>query len=175
MADISPSLKNIDQNETKYGASVSENTMTKIGGSINFLNTYWYHSYTFNFLGPFHQISGGEDGVMIFPFDAEVVAVTGRCRDYGTSGNTVLDLHKITNATDNGTVLTTKITLTNAVSNGFVWGTNYITNASNSTTGVTLPVFSNTDFNAFQGLRLDIDSNATNAEDLTVNIWFRAR
>ena len=56
MADITPALKNIDQNETKYGASVSENTMTKIGGSINFLNTYWYHSYTFNFLGPFHAI-----------------------------------------------------------------------------------------------------------------------
>ena len=175
MADITPALKNIDQNETKYGASVSENTMTKVGGSINFLNTYWYHSYTFNFLGPFHSIQGAEDGLMIIPFDAEIAAITGRCRVYGTSGNTVLDIHKVSGSTDSGTVLSTKITLSNAVTDGQGFGSNFITSTSATATGVTLPVFSSRNFDAFQGLRLDIDSNAAGARDLTLNVWFRAR
>lgn len=173
---ITPALNDIVQEEVETGASVSEATFTKIGGSINFLNNYWYHSYSFIFNGPFYSISGGgEDGLLILPFDAEVVAITGHCKQYGTSGNTVIDIHKIDGATDEGTILSTKLQMTNAVSNNTVFGKNYLLSTQSTASGITLPAFTTRNFDAFDGLRVDIDSSATGSEDLTINVWFRAR
>lgn len=173
---ITPALNDIVQEEVETGASVSEATFTKIGGSINFLNNYWYHSYSFIFNGPFHSISGGgEDGLLIFPFDAEIVAISGHCKDYGSSGNTIIDMHKIDGATDEGTILSTKLQMTNAVTDTTVFGKNYLLSTESTASGITLPAFTTRNFDAFDGLRVDIDSSATAAENLTINVWFRAR
>ena len=125
-------------------------------------------------MGPFFKIQGGEAGAIVFPNNAEVVAITGHMRLYGSTGNTVVDIHKIVGSSDSGTVLSTKITLPSSMANGQVFGVNYVDSTSQAG-GSTLPVFSSRDFNAFDALRVDIDSNATGANDLSLFVWYRPR
>ena len=174
MADVTPSKSNIDQTSVQYGASVSEATMTQIAGSINFINDKQFKCFHFEFMGPFFGLNGGEAGAIVFPNNVEVVGVTGHMRLYGTTGNTVVDIHKIVGSTDSGTVLSTKITLPNSMSNGQVFGVNYVESTSQAG-GATLPVFSSRNFNTFDALRVDIDSNAVAANDLSLFVWYRPR
>ena len=97
------------------------------------------------------------------------------CQNYGLSGNTVIDIHKVDGSTDEGSVLTTKLTLTNAVTDGTVFGKNYLLNTQSTASGITLPVFSTRNFDAFDAIKIDIDSNADSARNLSINVWFRAR
>ena len=173
---VTPARNDIVQEEVQTGSSVSEATFTKIAGSINAINQYWYHSYSFIFNGPFHSISpGGEDGLLTLPWNGEIVAITGHCKSYGTSGNTVIDIHKIDGSTDEGSVLTTKLTLANTVTDGTVFGKNYLLSTESTASGITLPVFSTRNFDAYDAIRVDIDSNAVSARNLSINVWFRAR
>jgi hypothetical protein len=110
-----------------------------------------------------------------FIFDAEIVGISGYIRLSGTAGNTVLDLHWNNGSSDQGTALSTKLTIANTAADGVVFYRNLIDASSSAPTGVTLPVFSKTQFDQGDFIRVDVDSNATAAHDIVLNIHYRPR
>tara|TARA_Y100001937_G_scaffold20844_1_gene29220 strand:+ start:647 stop:1189 length:543 start_codon:yes stop_codon:yes gene_type:complete len=180
MAEVTPAKNNLHQEEVDYKSALSEQLMTKMAGSINFINDKQMCVYSFAFLGPFHKISGGEDGAHIAPFDLEICAVAFRLRDCGSANNTTVDLHKINSSgVDQGTIFTNKIIVAHNETDGKGFYTNFIDSTSNdvSQAASQLPTMtsSNRLISAGESLRLDIDGNATAAKDLVVYIYYRPR
>ena len=180
MAEVTPAKNNLHQEEVDYKSALSEQLMTKMAGSINFINDKQMCTYDFKFFGKFKAISGGEDGAMVMPFDIEICAISFRLRDCGSSGNTTVDLHKISTAgVDSGSIFTNKIIIAHNETNEKGFMTNFLTSTSNDVdqTASQLPTMtsSNRLVNAGESIRLDIDGNATDAQDLVVYIYYRPR
>ena len=171
--DVTSARDNLKQGEIKFGASISEATMTKIAGGINFVNTRQAQVHVFNFHGPFKALNGGEDGSLIVPTNFSLHSVTGFIRVSGSLSSTIIDIHRVTSAGDQGSIFSTPLTIPSSVS-AVPFGKNFQDNTEQAS-GTTLPVASVTDFNAFDMLRVDIQSNAVGALDLTLNIWYRPR
>tara|TARA_R110002020_G_scaffold89116_1_gene218095 strand:- start:56 stop:583 length:528 start_codon:yes stop_codon:yes gene_type:complete len=175
MTDITGARKNLQIQELQTESGVSEATFQKLGSSVNFVNNFQNKAFEYKFMGPFRAISGGEDGVRSLIFNAEIVGLSGYIRQSGTSGTTSIDIHSITGSTDNGTVLSTPLSITSSTADGIVFFTELLTPNSSGGTGITLPVFSTTDFSAGQGFRVDLTGNASDALDLTLTIHYRPR
>tara|TARA_A100001201_G_C4092775_1_gene202710 strand:- start:1376 stop:1918 length:543 start_codon:yes stop_codon:yes gene_type:complete len=178
MADITPAKNNIKQEETDYKSAVSEQLLTKVGGSINFINNRQMCVYDFKFFGPFRAISGGEDGAHIPPYNIEICAISFRLRDCGSSGNTTVDLHKInTSGVDQGSIFTNKIIVAHNETNEKGFFVNFIASTSNNVDQAASQMPTMTDsnrlVNAGESIRLDVDGNATGAKDLVVYIYYR--
>lgn len=180
MAEITPAKNNIFEEETDYKSAVSEQLLQKMGGSINFINDKQMCIYDFKFLGPFFGINGGEDSALPMPFDIEICAISFRLRDCGSSGNTTIDLHKISTAgVDSGSIFTNKIIVAFNETNEKGFFTNFIASTSNSVdqSASQMPTMSDSNrlLSAGESLRIDIDGNAVGARDLGVFIYYRPR
>ena len=180
MADVTPAKNNLQQEEVDFKSALSEQLMTKIAGSVNFINDKQMCVYDFKFFGKFKTIAGGEDGAMIAPFDLEICAIAFRLRDCGSVGNTTVDLHKLSAAgADSGTIFTDKIIIAHDETNERGFYTNFISSTSNAVTQAAsqMPTMTsgNREIAAGESIRLDIDGNATDAQDLIVTIFYRPR
>lgn len=182
MADVTPAKNNLQQEEVDFKSALSEQLMTKIAGSVNFINDKQMCVYDFKFFGKFKSLGlgGGEDGAMIAPFDLEICAIAFRLRDCGSVGTTTVDLHKISSAgADSGSIFTDKIIVSHDETNERGFYTNFISSTSNAVTqaGSQMPTMTsgNREIAAGESIRLDIDGNATNAQDLIVTIFYRPR
>ncbi len=177
MAIITPARADIEQSEVQFGASVSEATLTKVGGAINHVNNKILLKYDFRFLGPFQSGSGGEDSLIPFPAAMDIIGITGYIRLSGSSGNTTIDLHKVSGS--DVTILTQQIVISGTAADNLIFGINYLEDPVTSSipTGVTLPAigeWTTKAFAAFEGLRVDIDGIASGQpEDLAIYVWFR--
>ena len=194
MADITMAKANIDQNETKYGAAMSESTFSKIGGSINFLNGTNQHRHTWNLNGPYTKFASGDilDGLFIFPTDVEVTAFT---MSTSVGGSVAVDIFRLTSPTDrDGTTifkddggikrpsLSSTDTTTGEEFNGSWLAMSLVDSGGAATATVQssdkwanaeLPVFETYQFNQFDAIYLQIHSASGNGEDLSVNLYFR--
>lgn len=175
MTDITDARALIQIEEVENGAGVSTGTWNKIGGSVNFINNRQNKAFEYKFLGPYRPLFGGEDGVRAFIYPTEIVGFSGYVRVSGTSGTTTIDIHSITGSTDNGSILTVKPSITSAADNGIVFFTNLVTGGNSAGTGITLPTFATTQFDSGDGIRVDLDSNASDAFDLSLTIHYRPR
>lgn len=180
MADVTPVKNNIQQEEVDYKSSLSEQLMTKISSSINFINDKQLCVYDFKFFGKFKSLGlgGGEDGSLTAPFDLEVCAIAFRLRDCGSLGTTTVDLHKVSHlGADTGSKFTNKIIVAHDETNERGFFTNFIASTSNAVTQAASQMPTMTDSNrlvtAGESLRIDIDGNATDAQDLIVTIFYR--
>lgn len=176
MTDITDNLEQLIQSEeVENGAGVSTGTFNKIGGITNAIANRTNNCLYFKFNGAFKSLFGGEDGAngSIWPY--EIVGVSGYIRQTGTSGSTVLDIHSITGTTDNGTILSTPLTITSAAGDGLFFYKNLLDASETSATGLTLPVFTATDIAQGTGLRVDLDSNASDAKDVYFYIHWKPR
>jgi len=177
MTKVTEALNIIQQEETNFNSSVSEATLQRMGGVSNLIAARSNKSFDFRFNGPFFGISGGEDGYHIAIWDSQITGISGALRVTGSSGTTTVDVHKIdTDGTDLGTIFSTKLSITSAAADGVIFYTNFLDASENNPTGVTNPI--NTNAAALvltqgQGLRVDIDGNATSSRDLSVNINYR--
>ena len=189
MADITMAKANIDQNETKYGAAMSESTFSKIGGSINFLNGTNQHRHAWNLNGPYTKFTSGDilDGLFIFPTDVEVTAFT---MSTSVGGSVAVDIFRLTSPTDrNGdTIFSTRPSLSSTdttTGNEFngSWSAMSLVDSggaaqatvqsSDKWANAELPVFETYQFNQFDAIYLQIHSASGNGEDLSVNLYFR--
>ena len=180
MTDVTPAKSNLQQEEVDFKSALSEQLMTKVAGSVNFINDKQMCVYDFKFFGKFKTISGGEDGAMVAPFDLEICAISFRLRDCGSLSNTTIDLHKISSAgADSGSIFTNKIIVAHDETNEKGFFSNFISSASNAVTqaGSQMPTMTsgNREISAGESIRLDIDGNATDAQDLIVTIFYRPR
>ena len=185
MADVTPAKANIQQEEVDFKSAVSEQMLSKIGSSINFINDRQLCTFKFDFMGSFKPLGlgGGEDGRLVFPFDAEICCLATSLRDTGSSGSTIIDLHKVNSAgADQGSIFQSFHTyeIPNTATSGAGFYRNYISGTSAFPGGT----FSGTRgdmpdanrlFSAGELLRVDVVSNATGARDLSVTIFYRPR
>ena len=186
MAEVTPSKQNIQQEEVNFKSAVSEQLSSKISASINFINNKQFCTFKFDFLGPFEPLGlgGGEDGRLVFPFDAEICCLATSLRETGSSGATVIDLHKInTSGADQGSIFQSFHTY--SIPGGFGGNEkgffrNYIDGTSVFPTGSTggtrgdMPD-ANRLFSAGEVLRVDVSSAADGARDLSVTVFYRPR
>lgn len=196
MADITMAKANIDQNETKYGAAMSEATFSKIGGSINFINGSHSYRHTWNLNGKYTNVSSGDvlDGLFVFMNDVEVV---GFSMSTAVSGTVSVDILKLDNPADTSGTTIFKTDETNegrpklhdddgnlsylamslidsggAAQSTVAAAGNQFAKDSNAV----LPVFSTTEFSQFEAIYLQVYGTPSgDGEDLSVNIYFRPR
>ncbi len=179
MTDVTDARTIIQTEEVSYRSAVSESVFTKVAGVSNFISNRQYDTKTFYLNGPYNNSQGttGLDGLFIFPFDCEVI---GHCMFNmvgGSSGTTTLDIHYYDGAgSDQGTIFSTKPSITSAAVDGAYVGYN-ITTATDlgGGTGMTKGVISTTDFDAGDALRLDLDGYMPSAENCGIHIYLRPR
>lgn len=185
MSDLARLRQNIQLEETRYGAGVSEYTLQKVGGAINFINdrqvmqfhfgiaiaTVNLNTPTYSFLStPFTNFGGPET----FPYDSEIVGVSVYHKTPGSSGTSEIDIEWA--AANSGTFASIFSTTPKVASTA--GGEDYFDTFANSTTptGCTLPVLSKTNFDAGDKLRCTIESvMAGNPNGFLVTIYFKPR
>lgn len=158
MTDISPARSNIQIEEVRYRAAVSEGTFTRIGSSINHINTFQYDTKSF-FLNGDYAISVaigstiGVDGLYVIPFNCEVFQVAMFNLVAGSSGTTTLDVKR---ATASGGAFTTIFSTTPKIQS--TAGNNAYIRTGGAGVGLTAPILTTTPFQLSAGhaLRLDI-------------------
>ncbi len=180
MAKLTATKNDIYQEDVDYKSAVSEFMLSKIGQSINFINDKQMCVYDFKFLGKFYKISGGEDGAMVLPFDIEICGISWRLRSCGDSGTTILDLHKVNSSgVDQGSLLTYGWYIPHNELDNAGFFKNYISGTSNdmAETGNIMPIIPDADrlLSAGESLRIDVEGNATNAQDLAIHLFYRPR
>ena len=179
MAIVTPARKNIEINDVAFRSSISEAVGNKISAFINFINSFQYDKHSWNLNGPYSLGVGstGTDGVFTFLFNVEVVGFSYYAGVIGNSGTTTVDVHWISGGdTDEGTIFTTKPSVTTTASDDTITTRDVLNSATLSNpTGHTLAVLNKTDFDAGDTLRLDLDDAMTGANNFQFTIFFRPR
>lgn len=172
MADVTPLRQNIALPEAQFRAAVSESTIQKIGGSINFINEYqqehksWWVNGAYGTLSiPFSAI----DGLYILDRRLEVVAASMFIRQAGTSGSTTLDVKYATAPGGAWTSIFSTLPSIQYLAGNFAW-----CYTGSSFTYTTAPVVSVTTLEAGWALRLDITAaQGGDARGTGLNLNFR--
>jgi len=177
---VTPAKQDFFTEEVDYKSALSEQLMTKIATNVQFIHDRQMSVYDFRFMGPFHKISGGEDGLHIAPFNLEICAISFTLRDCGSSGTTTVDLHKVNSSgADQGSIFTNKIIVAHNEANQSGFFVNFIESTNNNVVqgASQMPTMtdSNREINAGESIRIDIDGNATGAKDLVVYVYYRPR
>lgn len=177
MATITPARKNITVEETRYRASISEATMNKFGGAVNFVNERQNDKHAWHLNGPYSLGVGstGPDGIFPCLFNMEIVGFAYFNGKTGSSGTTTIDIRKLDGAgVDVGSIFSTLPSVDSTAANNST--TIYdVINATtiSSPTGHTLGVLSTTQFNAGDVLRLDLNAAMIGANNFQFLIFFR--
>lgn len=183
MSDISDSRQNITIEETQYRAAVSESTMQKVGGSINFINNRQYDTKAFFMNGPYNLTGTNEtavDGLYVFPVNATIWFCAMFNITAGSSGTTTLDVKYASSSGGSfSTIFTTKPAIASTA------GNNAWIYTGGSGTGLTAPVItpnyiSSTTGNVFDvvaggAIRVDFTGKQTGAENCGLLIYIRPR
>jgi len=179
MAEITDSRQNIQEEDVKFRASVSEAVGNKLGGSLNFVNNRQFDQHCYNLNGDFSVVQASEvgDGVFICQEDMEIVGYALYIGTNGSTGsNITVDLHYISSdGTDNGTVFSTKPAIATTAADGSFTHSNIRASDSEVPTGHTEGVFSKTNYDRHDGIRLDLDSSTGGASNLQLILFFRPR
>lgn len=160
MAEITAAKNNIQQEEVQYKAAISESTFTKIGGSINHINTYQNNFFEFGFLKGVTS-SGSPTynqgfSVPITISDAEVFVDAAEiykisiCHSTSGSGSTTeLDIQWAAAGSGSwASIFSTTPKVASTASSDMTWATGL-----SAPTGLTSPVLSKTTFAAGDRLR----------------------
>lgn len=155
MTDLSPARKQIQAEEVKPNAAVSESLMTRLGQGINFINTrhVYQHSFHLNYEYNTEEVpSLGIDGYMTYPFPFRIIEVQVMSgSENGGAGFTELDLKWAADGDATyESIFTTTPKFTNAVQ------PNDTIRTGQTKTGWTAPVVTKTDFAAFDKIKLDL-------------------
>jgi hypothetical protein len=181
MADISEQRLNIQVEETRYNAAVSEAVAQRLGKSINFINKRQYQAKTFQINGPYGGIGVpvlGIDGAWGMFNNSEIVGLLLYNLTAGASGTLEIDLKKITQsgATPTSIFTTTpKLSYTSG-DNAYLFYDFLNSVALENPTGATQPVLVSTDLDAGDLIRCDLLSvQAASARNAGIVIYYRPR
>lgn len=185
MTDVARLRQNIQIEETQYGAGVSEFTLQKLGGAVNFINDRQVMQFHFGvarattnlntprysfITTPFVNFGGPET----FPYDSEVVAVSAYHGTTGSSGTSEIDIEWAAEGDDTwASIFSTTPKVASTADDEVYFDT--LGNTA-TPTGCTAPVISKTEFDAGDKLRCTIESvMAGNPNGFLVTIYFRPR
>ena len=184
MAELPGARQNLFSEETDFNSSWSERLAQKFGNSINFINNFQYTEKTWNLNANAAVFSGlvGIDGIYICPFNMQIIGLNIYGNQWGSSGSTIIDYHRLTGGdTDAGTLWTTAPEIqATAVDNSYssyLFNDDGTVDVSNSliTTGFNTPELSTTELDQHDAIRFDPDSIAGGATSLTFQIIVRPR
>lgn len=154
MADIVPQRRQIQQEETRPQAAVSESVLSRVGGGINFINTRHYYVKEYCLNGAYNLIvpNLSVDGFFTYPWNFEIVDIVVKLGELvGTSGLSELDLKW---KPETSGVFTSIFATTPK------WNELALPDSSVrlgvSRTGFTTPVLDKTTFNAYDLIKLDV-------------------
>jgi hypothetical protein len=176
MAEITPSRKVIEQEDTAYRRSVSEAILTKFGAQSNFINTYQNDIKEWKLNGSYSVATGLTffDGVASFFWNSEIVGIFFYNGQSGSSGTTEFDIiWKNKAGADQGSIFSTTPKINSTSANETIGYKNLITTTETSPTGVTLPVFSKTEFLEGESLYLKLNSSMVSANNCGLTIFYR--
>jgi len=174
MANIPGARLFVDENDTKYKASVSEATLYKVGATNNFIIERQNNSREFVINGDYGGIATpniGVDGIIRYAYNWEIVdiyifngeSVTG-------SGVTSLDVKwKPFSSGSYASIFSTIPSFDTTSATFETCGIGQIK------TGFTAPVLQKTQFDAYDQLRIDLLSAITAGVGCGIGITWRAR
>lgn len=175
----------IQVEETKYKSAVSEFTWQKIGGAINFINSYQVMKLQFGIVKADTNSGAATYGIITtpytnfgfyetFPYNATVVGAELYHGTAGSSGTTELDIKwAAAGSSSFATIFSTTPKVTSSAASEVFWDT--FGNAT-APTGCTVPVFSKTTFSAGDKLRCDIlQKMGGSPNGFILDIYFRVR
>lgn len=172
--DITPARNNIQVEEASYKAAVSEAVGSKIGGAINFINSYQNKQFFMGLVGPFSGLTTPYTDVgtqEVFERASEIVNVFIRFGDSGTSGTNEFDIEWA--ADNSGTwasIFSTTPKVTSAATDNGVFDANAV---STLPSNCTAPVLSKTTFAAGDKIRCNVTSISSGASDFVIVIHYR--
>jgi hypothetical protein len=182
MSNLPEARRDIALEDVAFRSSVSEAVGGKLGSSINFINRRQNDKHDWHLNGPYALGVGsaGPDGIIVFPFDAEIVAYVFYNGTVGASGTTEVSIKRL----DVGGAVLGEFFLLNPIidstsASGSFSGFNYLTNLqialpTGHSLGTVFPS-SNLQYTAGQGLRLDLVSGMTGGQTLQFTIYYRPR
>lgn len=190
MTDVSRLRQNIQVEETQYGAGVSEFTLQKVGGSVNFINDRQYDTRKVCLDGPYWVATvplTGVEALEPFPFDTEIFNCAMYNMVAGSSGTTEIDVKVCTSSGGSFAsifTVTPKISY-NAGNDNYFLMKDEDGNANTAGTGQTMPTWSATYIDAITGhlnipagaaLRTDlVNKQGGTPENAGLILYFRAR
>lgn len=182
MPEITGARYNIQVDEVKYSAAVSESTFNKIGGSINFINNKQYKHFEFGFslcvgyaTNPTYNLFTAPldiSDLEQFPHNSEIVGITLQHNVSGSGGTTELDIKwASSNSGSFASIFSTTPKVTSAAAANSQFDT-----FGNATTpsGCTVPVLSKSTFAAGDVLKcraVSLQSGFPNG--FTMRIYYR--
>jgi len=174
MPIVSPSRKQIFQEEVKYKSAVSESTGTRIAASINFILARLHSEKQFFLNGEYGRIAAQTfvDGLAVFEFDAEIFNVWMFNIVAGSGGTTELDLKIATTPGGSfSSIFTTTPKITSAAASN-VW-----IGVGGTVTGCTAPVLTAGAETITGGtaIKLDKIQSMTAAENCGLLVHYRPR
>lgn len=178
MTAVTDSRNIIQAEEVNFNASISEATLTRMAATSNFISNRQYDTLKFDLNGNYNKASGqtGLEGLYVLLFDIEIVGVSLGNAVPGSGGTTTFDIHLIDGGgTDQGSIFSTKPSITSVSSTNSYAAENYETATSQTSTGITLPVIPTKTYDQFDAFRIDIDSTMVDAENAFLAIHFRPR
>lgn len=181
MSEITPARYNIQQEEVKYKSAVSESTFTKIGGSINHINTYQNNIVDYGFLkaiSPSGTPTYNQNfsvplvisGIDPFVDACEIYKVALIHGTTGSSGTSEIDIEWAAHGSSTwASIFSTTPKVTSTASSNTSWVTGL-----SAPTGVTTPVLSKTSFAVGDRLRCKIVTMmAGNPNEFVIRFHYR--
>jgi hypothetical protein len=154
MADLTPSRKNLQVEETRFRSAVSESIVQKAGSSINFINERQHSEKQFFINGNYSAISLpfiAIDGYTFFQFDAEIIDVWMFIQFAGSGGTTELDIKRATTPGGSfSSIFSTTPKISSLAGDG-IW-----IHVGSSFPNTTAPVLALSQVNAGDALRCDL-------------------
>lgn len=181
MADAPEKRINLQTEELKVGAGVSESTITRMGQAVNFVNKKQYDSRGFFLNGPYASggVQAGVDGAWGILFDVEIVGVMMFNLVAGSHGVTILDVRRfsgINTPAGGESIFSTQPSIeSSSGDNAYVIrdvlnGQTLITGS-----GIIAPEISIKELNAGDMLTLNIDAAQTGGQNCGLLIYYRPR
>ena len=182
MTDLADARAIIQEEETDFRSAVSEALLTKVGQVSNFIVNRQIFYYNFNLNGAYSNAAGQEglEGFLMPVFDYEIMSIGINNIVPGISGTTTVDIHRIDNGgTDQGSIFDIKPSIDSTAGTNSYAIRRYLPSVVDvvTSTGVTMPTFllGNTDFNAGDAMRFDVDTTMVQAQNFSVTIGYRPR
>jgi hypothetical protein len=180
MSDITARRINLQIEEMRYRASVSEATMTRVGSAVNFINTKQYDSRGFFLNGPYGQnisTTGPLDGAWGVLFDCEIIGVMAFNIVDGSSGQTIFDVRRFTATnTGNTSIFSQKPVINStALGNAYVFVDTLNNIVLENPAGTTVPILSTTQLNAGDMLVFRLDDYMLQAQNCGLILYYRPR
>jgi hypothetical protein len=179
--DITPEKINVQSEDVRSGAAASEATMNKVGGSVNFWNTYFEGSRLWAANGRYSITPAPENGVdgMYFCWsDCEIYAVGMYNLQAGSAGDTEFDLviHPVGGGPTVSIFSTRPKIPFSSGNNARVIKTLVPTETALFTSaGATQPIFAVTQLNAGDSISCNFISKQTGGKDCGIVLAIRPR